>query len=81
MSDKKKAEEMELPQIGPNGELPEGWEYPGETDDSTITAKRVSEATMQGEDFIPANPAEEELKEEITQAMEEGAIIEVPSDE
>lgn len=79
MSDKSK--ETELPVIGPNGELPEGWEYPGEVDDSTITAKRVSEAIMQGEDFIPANEAEEELKEEIAEVMEDGGMIEVPADE
>ena len=55
-------------------------ELDDEIDDSTITAAKVAEATNLGEAFIPQNQAEQELKDEIAWAKEQGFTIEVPKD-
>ncbi len=50
-----------------------------ELDDSTITAAKVNQITREGESYVPQNEAEKLLKDEIMDAMAEGAIIDVPA--
>ena len=80
MVKKKKYSEDNFPGYLPNGDLPPGWEFPPDIDDSTITASKIAQATLEGDDFIPQNEAEQELKEEIAEIEAEGGTVEIPND-
>ncbi len=73
---KKEEEEDVFPGYNEDGSLPEGWEA-DTTNYDTITAEKVAEAIKLGDAFVPANEAEQELKDEIAEAPA-GTIIDVP---
>lgn len=74
--EKKDQPEDVFPGYNPDGSLPEGWEEDTVNYD-TITSAKVAEAIKLGDAFVPANEAEQELKDEIAEAPK-GAIIDVP---
>ncbi len=65
----------ELPELTPDEQA----EYDAldDMDLDSITPEKIAQATLEGDDFVPQNEAEEYLKKEIKEAGDAGAVIDI----
>lgn len=69
----------DIPVYDKDGNLPPGWGYEEPLEgEETITGDLIAKATMEGENFVPKNAAQEALKKEIA---ETDGIVDIPQND